>query len=123
MAESRVTQAKKLSLWGKIKRLALTDVGALVRGFKAADIEGLERVLLEADFGVTATSELVDQLEDAVRQGVIKSDDDLKAALVQKVAGLITVPSDPERLSRPATGPTVVIVMGVNGAGKTTTIA
>ena len=51
---------KKLGLWGRLKRVMLTDVGALVRGLKAADLEQIEQLLIEADFGVPATMELVD---------------------------------------------------------------
>ena len=88
MAINRVTEGKKLGLWGKLKRLALTDVGALVRGFKAADIEAMERLLLEADFGVAATTDIVQMLEDAVRRGKIKNEDDLKAAVTGRIAEL-----------------------------------
>lgn len=123
MAISRVTAGKKLSLWGKLKRLALTDVGALVRGFKAADIEAMERVLLEADFGVAATTDIVDELEAQVRRGKLKSDDDVKQAIVDRVSALLAGPDDPGRLARPAEGPTVLLVMGVNGTGKTTSVA
>jgi len=101
----------------------LTDVGALVRGFKAADIEAIERTLLEADFGVSATTDLVDLLEVEVRKGRLKSEDDLKRAIVDRVADMLKAPSDPATLARPASGPTVLLVMGVNGTGKTTTVA
>src|SRR6476619_7532221 len=57
---------KKLGLWGRLKRVMLTDVGALVRGLKAADLEQIEQLLIEADFGVPATMELVDALEQGV---------------------------------------------------------
>ncbi|MGE0555197.1 MAG: signal recognition particle-docking protein FtsY [Gemmatimonadales bacterium] len=123
MASNRVTQGKKLGLWGKLKRLALTDVGTLVRGFKAADIEAMERLLLEADLGVSATTELVELVDDQVRRGKLKSEDDLKQAIVARVAELVAGPADPETLARASTGPTVVLVMGVNGSGKTTTVA
>ncbi len=123
MATSRVTEAKKLSLWSKLKRLALTDVGALVRGFKAADIEAMERALLEADFGIRATTEIIDDLEARVRRGGLKSEGDLKNAIVDRVATLLAGPPEPARLHRAPTGPTVVVVMGVNGTGKTTTVA
>jgi len=123
MASSRITEGKKLSLWGKIKRLALTDVGALVRGFKAADIDAMEQVLLEADFGIASTSVLIDELDDQVRRGKLKSEDDLKQAIVDRVGEMLTGPSAPGQLRRSASGPTVLIVMGVNGTGKTTTVA
>jgi fused signal recognition particle receptor len=123
MASSRVTAPKKLSLWGKIKRLALTDVGAMVRGFKAADIEAMEQVLLEADFGIAATTEIIDDLESQVRRGRLKSEDDLKDAIAARVAAQLAGPTEPGALARSASGPTVVVVMGVNGTGKTTTVA
>jgi fused signal recognition particle receptor len=123
MASNRITAGRRLGLWGRLKRLALTDVGALVRGFKAADIEAMERTLLEADLGIGATTEIVDLLDEAVRRGKLKSEDDLKAAIVDRIATLLAGPDDPARLARAATGPTVVLVMGVNGSGKTTTVA
>lgn len=123
MATSRVTEGKKLSLWGKLKRLALTDVGALARGFQAADVEAMERTLLEADFGIAATTDIVDELEARVRRGKLKSENDLKEAIVERVATLLAGPPHPAQLRRAPNGPTVVLVMGVNGTGKTTTVA
>lgn len=119
---SRLTSTK-LGLWSRLKRLALTDVGALVRGLKAADLEDLERIMLEADFGLAATTELVDGIEADVRRGTVKTDADLHAALADRLAVLLAGPADPGAIARAATGPTVVLMMGVNGAGKTTTTA
>ena len=119
----RVTQRTKVGLWSRIKRLALTDVGAIVRGFKAADIEAMERLLLESDFGVAATTDLVELLEGGVRRGRLKTEDDLRRALVGRLTEILAGPSDPGALARAESGPTVVLVVGVNGVGKTTTIA
>ena len=119
----RVTERRKLGLWARLKRVALTDVGAMVRGFKAADIEAMERLLLESDFGLKATMDLVEMLEDGVRLGRLKSEADLEAALVAKLTELLTSPGDPGAIARAASGPTVILVVGVNGAGKTTSIA
>jgi fused signal recognition particle receptor len=119
----RVTQRKRLGLWARIKRVALTDVGAIVRGFKAADIEAMERLLLESDFGIPATMDLVEMLEDGVRRGRLKSEDDLRSALQARITELLSSSGDPAAIARAASGPTVVLVVGVNGAGKTTSIA
>jgi fused signal recognition particle receptor len=119
----RVTERKKLGLWARIKRVALTDVGAIVRGFKAADIEAMERLLLESDFGLQATMDLVEMLEDGVRRGRLKSEDDLRSALQARIAELLSSAGDPAAIARADSGPTVVLVVGVNGAGKTTSIA
>lgn len=119
----RVTERQKLSLWSRIKRVALTDVGALVRGFKAADIDAMERLLLESDFGIQATTDLVGMLEDGVRRGRLKSEDDLRHALTTRLTELLVSPGDPGAIARAESGPTVILIIGVNGVGKTTTIA
>ena len=113
----------KLGLWQRLKRLALTDVGALARGLNADDLEQMERVLIEADFGVPATLELVAFLEGEVRKGKLKTDVQLREAVVTQLGAMLAGPSDPARLDAPASGPTVVLVVGVNGVGKTTSVA
>ena len=69
MKYNRLGSSEKPSVWSRIKRIALTDVGALMRGLNADDLENMERVLIEADFGVAATVELTEALEDEVRRG------------------------------------------------------
>jgi len=123
MKRDRVTESAKLGLWGRLKRLALTDVGAMVRGFNAADLEAMERLLLEADFGVPATMDLMAVMEDGVRRGRWKTEAELRDGLVERIAGLLTGSGDPQDIARAMPGPTVVLVMGVNGVGKTTTTA
>ena len=123
MAFTGPTGEKKLGLWARIKQLALTDVGALARGLNAADLEQMERLLIEADFGVPATLELADALEAGVRKGTLKTEDDLRRELVTRLAALLAGPDHPERIVRAPAPPTVVLVVGVNGVGKTTTVA
>ena len=114
---------QKQGLWSRIKRVMMTDVGALVRGLNAEDLEAMERLLIEADFGVPATLELTQALEDGVRDGKLKTEADLRNALVEKLASILESPGDPGRIARAEPGPTVVLVIGVNGVGKTTTVA
>ncbi len=124
MKSDRIGEAPKLGLWARLKRVALTDVGALVRGLNAADLEAMERVLIEADFGVPATLELVQGLEDEVRRGRLKTEADLKSAVAAKIAAMLAGPHEPGRIARgEGQGPTVVVFVGVNGVGKTTTVA
>ena len=115
--------SKKLSLWSRIKRLALTDVRALARGLNADDLEQIEQLLIEADFGVPATVDLVATLEAKVRQGVLKTDEDLRAALTTRLTAILAGPGDPGAIATPAAGPSVVLMIGVNGVGKTTSVA
>ncbi len=110
-------------IWQRIKRLALTDVGALARGLNAQDLEEMERLLIEADFGVPATLDLTEYLEGEVRRGTLRNDEQLRGALVSRLTEMLGGNEDPATLNRPAEGPTVVLVVGVNGVGKTTSIA
>jgi fused signal recognition particle receptor len=110
-------------LWARIKRFALTDVGALMRGLNADDLERMEQVLIEADFGVPATIELTQALEDEVRKGKLKTEDDLRRALESRLAALLDGSDDAGSLARSPAGPTVILLVGVNGTGKTTTAA
>src|SRR5512147_1782627 len=119
MTSSRIGDAPKLSLWQRLKRVALTDVGALVRGMNAADLEALERTLIEADFGVQATVDLVQTVEDEVRRGRLKTESDLKQAVIARLTRILEVPgSNPGALARATDGGTTVLVfVGVNGVG------
>lgn len=121
----RIGEAPKLSLWQRLKRIALTDVGAMVRGMNAADLEALERTLIEADFGVQATVDLVQTVEDEVRRGRLKTEEDLKRAVITRLTALLEVKgSDPGAIARAADGGlTVILFIGVNGVGKTTSVA
>jgi len=123
MKPERLAGSEKRSLWSRIKQIALTDVGALMRGLNAQDLEDLERVLIESDFGVPATVELIQVLEDEVRRGKLKTEADLKRALRERLSTLLAGPDDPGHIIRAEPGPTVVLLVGVNGTGKTTTAA
>lgn len=124
MFGGRIGSGEKQGLWQRIKRLAFTDVNAIMRGLNQEDLERLEQVLIEADFGVRATVEITEALEDQVRRGTLKTEADLRAALIARLAELLEGPADPGSIARaPAGEPTVVVVVGVNGVGKTTTVA
>jgi fused signal recognition particle receptor len=122
MRPNRLADGEK-SLWSRIKKIALTDVGALMRGLNAEDLENMERVLIEADFGVAATVELTRALEDEVRRGRLKTEADLRRALQQRLTTMLAGADDPGAIARAKPGPTVILLVGVNGTGKTTTAA
>ena len=123
MANGRLTDRKE-GLWSRIKRVAMTDVGALMRGLNADDLERMERVLIEADFGVPATVELTQALEDEVRRGKLKTEADLRGALETPAREPAQRAERSGRhRARASPGPTVILMVGVNGTGKTTTTA
>jgi fused signal recognition particle receptor len=117
-------EGKKLSVWARLKRLAFTDVNAILRGLNASDLETMERTLIEADFGVPATVDLTEALEDEVRNGSLKTEADLRQALKRRVAAMFDGATRDGAVARAdGSGPTVVLMVGVNGTGKTTTAA
>ena len=99
MADGRMRDRNE-GLWARIRRFALTDVGALMRGLNAEDLERMERVLIEADFGVPATIELTQALEDEVRKGKLKTEEDLRRALEGRLAALLDGAESPGTIAR-----------------------
>lgn len=112
------------TLWERIRDIALADVGVLARGGVApGSLEQLEEILLEADFGVPTTLRLVGEIERLAQRGVVRSENDFRAALEREVEQALRAGTSNTALTRAAEPPTVVLVIGVNGAGKTTLIA
>jgi fused signal recognition particle receptor len=113
----------KRSLWDRIKDVALTDVGVIVRGgVSAGSLEKLEEMLLEADFGVPTTLRLVADVERAAQRGFVRTQDEFREALRQGIEEALRAGNSDPSLGEAPNGPTVVLVIGVNGAGKTTFI-
>jgi fused signal recognition particle receptor len=113
----------KRSLWQKIRDVALTDVGVIVRGgVSAGSLEQLEELLLEADFGVPTTLKLVAEVERLARLGKVKSQDEFLAALRDGITDALRAGNSDPALRLSAAAPTVILIVGINGAGKTTFI-
>ena len=120
------SDGSKRSLWQKIVDISLTDVSVLVKGIDEDAIENLERVLLEADFGVDATMELVEDLERAARRAEVKTEAELRDFLGARIRGMLESGGGHPGIEGPLAGsggPHVVLLVGVNGTGKTTTAA
>ncbi len=78
-------------------------------------LEALEELLLGADVGLGATTRLVDGVRRRAGGGAT-----LRAALTDEITAIFDGVPSGER--RPASGPYVVLIVGVNGTGKTTTV-
>ncbi len=115
----------KRSLWQRIKDIALADVNVLARGgVKAGSIDGLEELLLEADFGVPVTLRLVEDVKRLAMRGDIKTEAEFLGALRNSIASALRIRDVRSNAqARHRATPTVIVVIGVNGAGKTTFIA
>ena len=81
-------------------------------------LDELEELLIEADVGVGATEEIIDQLRDRIKDGRIKEKEDVMRSLQELLTEMI---GEGGALNL-STTPSVILVIGVNGAGKTTSI-
>jgi len=98
-----------MGLWQKVGRF-FTGGGA---AGNVAWLEDVQRMLVEADFGVAATNETVERLSRAetVNQA------SLERIVVDQLGGAAAP------LAHAAQSPTVILIFGVNGTGKTTSVA
>jgi fused signal recognition particle receptor len=83
-------------------------------------LDELETILITADVGVAASSEIVDRLRTRVARREFADASALLAALRADLAARLAAVEQP--LDVGARHPFVVLVVGVNGVGKTTTI-
>ncbi len=119
----RAEDVPRRSLWQRIRDIALADASVLARGgVHPGSLEELEELLLQADFGVSVTLRLVAAVERRATLGQIRTQDEFVETLRSGIEeALRSGRSDPS-LHLAATGPSVILVVGVNGAGKTTFI-
>lgn len=118
----RKDEAPKRSLWQRFKDVALTDVSVLFKGVDEGSLETLETLLIESDFGVPTSLALVADVERRAKRGDVKTEAEFRRALAAGIEAVLRTGNADPTLLRAATGPTVVLVIGVNGAGKTTFI-
>ncbi len=102
----------------RTQTLVLVPMGRLLglRRLDEAQLEELEDLLLQADLGVKAVTQLMGRLRAELKGG---SDIDAKAILREELLRLLRqTPAAPFV----AQGTQVVLLVGVNGVGKTTTL-
>lgn len=107
-----------MGFFDKLKKITTN----LFSGFTEADeafFEELEETLILADLGMNTALEAVEQLRTRVRKEKLHDQEEVKAALREILAEMISVSDTELALS---TKPSVVLVIGVNGVGKTTSI-
>jgi fused signal recognition particle receptor len=92
------------------------------RTIDKAFLEELETTLLQADIGVAKSEMIIAELTKRYKDGEVAKGEDLLDFLKASLRAELQV-ANVEELAWAASGPTVVLVVGVNGAGKTTTIA
>ena len=107
-----------MGFFDKLKKITANIFG----GFTEADesfFEELEETLILADMGVETSAEAVEQLRTRCRKEKLRSQEEVRAALRDILADMITVDDSGLNI---ASKPSVVLIIGVNGVGKTTSI-
>ena len=104
----------------KISR-AISGVFTGIKAHGDSSFEDLEAMLVAADFGLKAATEVTACLKDRYERGEIATDADLVEAAKQEVTAILKQHAREINLA-PQGSPTVILFVGVNGSGKTTTI-
>ena len=91
------------------------------RPIDAPSLEILEEALYGADFGVQTTGEIMEEIRAAARKD--KGLHGTQAAEIGAAVLRRALAGSEGRVTRAATAPTVIVLIGVNGSGKTTTAA
>ena len=84
-------------------------------------LEELEAKLIQADVGVQAATQIVEDLREAHKDGRVEKGEDVIGFLKTEIKSYWP-PAD-RSVHMAAEGPTVILVAGINGAGKTTSVA
>lgn len=123
MAEEKKGFFKRLvSGLTKTRNNIVSGFDAVFSGFSHIDddfYEELEEILVMGDIGVKATEEIIENLQQKVKENHIKEPAACKEYLIQSIKEQMYVGETAYRFEEERS---VVLVIGVNGVGKTTTI-
>jgi fused signal recognition particle receptor len=89
--------------------------------FDLENLDDLEDTLIQSDFGVDASAQIVEQVKQRAKKSGAKTEGDLKQILVDVIAEALER-EDKQLNLADGKLPYVILVVGVNGVGKTTTI-
>lgn len=102
-------------------------LNALLANFRHVDesfFDDLEDMLIESDVGFETSMRITDELREEVKLENAKKPKDVQNVIVKKLIDMYDQAGNGENpaINIAASGPTVLLFVGVNGVGKTTTI-
>lgn len=102
-------------------------LNALLANFRHVDesfFDDLEDMLIESDVGFETSMRITDELREEVKLENAKKPKDVQNVIVKKLIDMYDQAGNGENpaINMAASGPTVLLFVGVNGVGKTTTI-
>lgn len=123
MGEERKGFFKRLvSGLTKTRDNIVSGIDGIFNGFSHIDddfYEELEEILIMGDLGVRATMDIIEDLQQKVKENHIKEPADCKEFLIESIKRRMDVGEAAYEFEHQTS---VVLVIGVNGVGKTTTI-
>ena len=100
----------------------VSGIDSIFSGFSSIDddfYEEIEEILIMGDIGVRATQEILENLQQKVKENHIKQPEVCKELLIQSIKEQMEVGETAYRFEHEKS---VVLVVGVNGVGKTTSV-
>lgn len=123
MAEEKKGFFKRLAQGlSKTRNNIVAGIDAVFRGFSSIDddfYDEIEEILVMGDIGINATTAIIQNLKQKVKEQHIKEPSECKELLINSIKEQMRVEETAYRFEHEKS---VVLVIGVNGVGKTTTV-
>jgi len=106
----------------KTRNSIVAGIDSIFKGFSAIDddfYEELEEILIMSDVGINATTKIIENLKEKVKETKTKDPAECKKLLMDSMKEQMSVPEDAYDFENKKS---VVLLIGVNGVGKTTSI-
>jgi len=106
----------------KTRNSIVSGIDSIFKGFSAIDddfYEELEEILIMSDVGINATTKIIDNLKEKVKETKTKEPSACRKLLMDSMKEQMSVPEDAYDFENKKS---VVLLIGVNGVGKTTSI-
>ena len=106
----------------KTRNSIVSGIDSIFRGFSAIDddfYEELEEILIMSDVGINATTKIIENLKEKVKETKTKDPSACRKLLMDSMKEQMSVPEDAYDFENKKS---VVLLIGVNGVGKTTSI-
>ena len=116
----RLRDALKRTRTGLTARI--TELFARQRAVSGELVEEIEDLLLAADVGINATTQIVADLSQRLARKQLVDPEAVFSALRDNMLAILEPVSQPLTLPNNVPQPFVILMVGVNGTGKTTTI-
>lgn len=106
----------------KTRNSIASGIDSIFSGFSTIDdefYEELEELLVMADVGIHATTQIMESLKQKVKETKTKSPEECRKLLMDSMKEQMVVPEDAYEFEKRKS---VVLLIGVNGVGKTTSV-